>query len=211
MAVHMPRWRFTVDDYYRMAETGILTERDRVELVEGEVIRMSPIGSMHAACVKRAANILTPRLQGQAVVSVQDPVRLSDHSEPQTDIALLRPRDDFYAGSHPGPDDVLLILEVADTTLAYDRQVKVPVYARAGIPEVWLADLPGDAMESHREPSPDGYRIVQRYRRGERIAPQRFPDFSIGVEDLLGPPGIRSVASPASEEIPFKGGDSDGK
>lgn len=187
MAVEIPRWRFTVDEYYRMAEAGIFSERDRVELIEGEVVRMSPIGSRHASAVRRVDFLFGSRLAGRAIVSVQNPVRLSDTSEPEPDVALLLPRPDFYSESHPGPTDVLLIIEVADTTVQYDRRVKANLYARAGVPEYWLMDLPGDAIERHSEPSADGYRIVQRFHRGERIGVQALPDVELLVDDLLGP------------------------
>ncbi|MBI3973583.1 MAG: Uma2 family endonuclease [Chloroflexi bacterium] len=185
--IEMPRRRFTVDEYYRMAEAGILAEDDRVELIDGEIVHMSPISSRHAAGVKRVRRLFDRRLGDRVVVSVQDPVRLGSFAEPQPDIALLHPREDLYAEAHPGPENVLLIVEVADTSIQYDRQVKVPLYARAGVPEVWLADLTGDAVEAYREPSPDGYRVVRRLRRGERIAPQALPDLEIAVDELLGP------------------------
>jgi Uma2 family endonuclease len=133
MSVQIDRRVFSVDDYYRMVEVGLLKEDERVELIEGEVIRMSPIGSRHAACVARLTKLFS-RLAGDgAIVWVQNPVRLNDFSEPQPDVALLKPRADFYAGAHPAAADVLLIVEVSDTTIGYDRQVKVPLYARGGM------------------------------------------------------------------------------
>jgi Uma2 family endonuclease len=134
------RRRFTVDEYYCMAEAGILHEDDRVELIEGDIIAMAAIGNRHMSCVKRLNRLFNERLGRRVVVSVQDPIRLSRRTEPQPDVALLRPRDDFYAPGHPGPDDVLLVVEVVDTSLPYDRR-KLRLYARAGIPCVWLAIL----------------------------------------------------------------------
>jgi Uma2 family endonuclease len=125
-----------------MAEAGIFTEDDRVELIEGEVVAMSPIGPRHAACVRKLARLIRDRVSSTAaIVDVQDPIRLSEHSEPLPDISILRPRDDFYADGHPGPEDVLVLLEVADASVMYDRNTKLPLYARAGIAEVWLVDL----------------------------------------------------------------------
>ena len=180
------RRRFTVDEYYRMAEAGILHADDRVELIAGEIVQMSPIGSPHAACVDRFTRVFGLQLGDRVILRVQGPVRLSPDSEPEPDIALLRPRPDFYAAGHPGPADVYLIVEVADTTLRYDRDVKVPLYAAAGIPEVWIADLTGDAVRAFREPGPDAYRQAAVYRRGDALVPVAFPQLSIRVEEILG-------------------------
>ena len=186
MAVQVQRRLFTVDEYYQMAAAGILRPDDRVELLDGEIVRMSPIGSPHAAAVTRAQRWFDRRVGERAIVRVQNPVRLDNHSEPEPDIALLLPRADFYARSHPTPRDVLLIVEVADTSLELDRTVKVPLYARAGIPEVWLADLNGGGFDVYRGSSPEGYREHVRVERGQQVAPLSLPDLSVGVEDLLG-------------------------
>jgi Uma2 family endonuclease len=186
MAIELKRRRFTVDDYYRMAEVGILTEDDRVELLDGEIVEMSPIGSDHAGHVKRLTALFTSRLGARVVVGVQDPVRLSRHSEPQPDIALLRPRADFYARAHPLPADVLLLIEVADTSVETDRRIKMPLYARAGIGEVWLVDLTTERVEVYREPVDDGYRKIRTLARGQALGPLAFPDLALRVDDLLG-------------------------
>jgi Uma2 family endonuclease len=179
------RW-FTVDEYYRMAQAGILTENDRVELIEGEVIEMSPIGSRHAACVKRL-NTLLNRLAGeQMIVSVQDPIYIDEFSEPEPDVALLQFRKDFYVGSHPTASNVLLIIEVADTSVEYERKKKLPLYAQAGIPEVWLAILPEDRFEIHTQPLNGKYQSVIIVRRGESIKAQTIADLSIPVDEILG-------------------------
>lgn len=149
------RRRFTVQEYYQMAESGILTEDDRVELLEGEIIEMTPIGSRHAGHVKIATNLFKTRVPDNFVISVQDPIRLGDHSEPEPDVAILKPRDDFYASAHPGPDDVLLVVEVADTSLEYDRDRKIPLYARFGIPNVLLVNLRDETVEFYEAPRPD--------------------------------------------------------
>ncbi|MGH7545565.1 MAG: Uma2 family endonuclease, partial [Gemmatimonadota bacterium] len=108
------------------------------------------------------------------------------HWEPQPDVVLLKPRDDFYTGAHPRPEDVLLVVEVAETSLGYERRLKLPEYARVGVPEVWLLDLPGDGLEVLRGPAPQGYRDVRRLNRGARVAPQALPDVELSVDDLLG-------------------------
>jgi Uma2 family endonuclease len=186
MEVQLARRLFTVAEYHKMAEAGILSEDDRVELLEGEIVAMSPIGSRHAACVMRLTELLSERVVGRAHVNVQNPVRLGEHSEPQPDLALLRRRRDFYASSHPGPEDVLLVIEVAETSAAVDREVKVPLYARFGVPEVWLVDLAGDQVEVFREPSAEGYREVRVLRRGESLAPALLPDLLVPVDAVLG-------------------------
>jgi len=177
---------FTRDEYYAMAEAGILKPEDRVELIEGEIYRMTPIGNPHAGCVNRLVHRFSALTNAErAVLSPQNPVSLTDISEPQPDISLLRPRADFYGEAHPMPEDVLLLVEVADSSVGYDRYTKIPLYALCGIPEVWLVDLGKNVLEVHRSPSRDGYRNVQRFRRGDRIAPQAFPDFEIAVESIL--------------------------
>ena len=182
----MMRRLFTVQEYYRMAQAGILTEDDRVELNEGEIVAIAPIGSRHAACVRRSQEFFTLALGEVALVSVQSPVRLSEHTEPQPDLAILRRRPDFYAAGHPGPDDILLVIEVADTSVEYDRAVKLPLYARSGIPESWLVDLNQEVIEIYRDPSPSGYRTSWTVHRGERLSPLAIPDRELAVADLLG-------------------------
>lgn len=186
MAVQVKRRLFTVEEYHRLAQAGILGEDDRVELLEGEIVEMAPIGSRHAACVKRAAALFHEHLGKEVIVSVQDPIHLSSYSEPQPDLALLRPRPDFYASSHPGPGDVLLVVEVTETTASYDREVKTPIYARAGIPEVWLVDLERDRIEVFRQPSPQGYGEALALGRGQRLSPLLLPHISLSVDDILG-------------------------
>jgi Uma2 family endonuclease len=188
MAVRVSRRRFTVDEYHRMLEGGILAEDDRVELIEGEIVEMTPIGPRHAACVDRLNGLLTLRTAGRAIVRVQSPIQLGGHSEPQPDVTVLRPRTDFYAAGHPGPEDVLLLVEVVETSAEYDRQVKLPLYARSGIREVWVVDLAVGTIEAYREAAPDGYRQVRRFGRGETLSPEALPDAALGVDDILGPP-----------------------
>lgn len=182
----VPRRRFTVDEYYCMLEAGILHEDDRVELLDGEIIEMSPIGDRHFGCVLQSSTLFSMRLAGRALVSVQSPVRLSTRSEPEPDISLLRPRADFYRAGKPGPDDVLLIVEVSDTTLAFDRDTKVSFYAVAGIPEVWVVDLNGMRVLVYREPRDGVYRQTMVVERGGTLSPVAFPDLALRIEDLMG-------------------------
>ncbi len=186
MSVQVSRRRFTVDEYHRMLEAGILGEDDRVELINGEVVEMAPIGSRHAACVKRLNTLFALQVRDRAIVGIQDPIRLGEFSEPQPDITLLRPRPDYYAAGHPTSEDVLLVIEVAETSAEYDRQVKVPLYARAGIPEVWVVDLAGEAVEVYREPAGNSYRQMRRLGRGETVSPEALPNLALAVDDILG-------------------------
>ena len=185
MAVQILRRRFSIDDYHRMGQVGIFSEDDRVELMDGEIVVMTPIGSPHAGKVARFIRIFTQRLGDRAIVNAQNPVVLPPDSEPQPDLAILRPRPDFYERSHPGPGDVILLIEVSDTSLEYDRTAKLPLYARAGIPEVWIVDLAAETVEVYQQPSATGYRQVTLFTRGQSLAPQAFPDLQISVAEIF--------------------------
>ncbi|MFO7536845.1 MAG: Uma2 family endonuclease [Chloroflexota bacterium] len=177
---------FTVDEYYRMAQTGILSPSDRVELIQGEIVAMSPIGPRHASIVSRLIHLFQPRVGERAIVTAQSPVHLDTQSEPEPDLMLLHPRDDFYAGAHPRPSDVLLLIEVADSSLAYDRDVKSVLYAAVGIGEFWLIDLVAERIIVHRQPTADCFRQMRIFLPGEQIAPQAIPDLSLPVAEILG-------------------------
>jgi|KBSSwiStaDraftv2_1062776.scaffolds.fasta_scaffold110870_1 Uncharacterized protein conserved in cyanobacteria len=185
MPVDTAKRRFTADEYQRMGDAGIFPPGDRVELIDGEILTMSPIGSAHAAAVNRANRLLVLATDGRALVAVQNPIRLNPFSEPQPDLVLLRPRDDFYRSAHPGPADVLLVIEIAETTLRYDRDVKAPLYARNGIGEYWLVDLTGHTVTLHTAPDNNAYRDVATLARGQMLRPLQLPDCAITVDDLL--------------------------
>lgn len=170
-----------------MGAAGLFDEDARVELLDGEVMEMSPIGVSHAMCVKRLIRLFGRELGDAAVVSAQDPVVLDDRSEPLPDLALLRPPLERYAAGHPSPADVLLVVEVADTTLAYDRDRKAPYYGRAGVAETWIVDLNGEEVLALRRPSPDGYLVAERARRGQALAIGALPGVVVAVQDVLGP------------------------
>ena len=179
------RHRLDVDAYYRMAEAGILSDPHRVELIDGEIIDMAAIGSPHAAVTNRLARLFSRSLgDDAALVSVQSPLRLDAHSEPQPDVVLLRPRADFYRSGHPGAADVLLLIEVSDSSLAYDRTTKLPLYAKFGVPEVWIVDLAGAAIEVYREPR-DGAYASREGLTGGFLAPTLVGAPAIPVADLL--------------------------
>lgn len=185
MSATLTTRRFSVDEYYRMAEAGILEPGERVELIDGEIVRMAAIGSRHGATVKRLIRHLVPAVGDRGLVQAQDPVRLGEFSEPEPDIAILEAREDDYATGHPGPDDVILLIEVADTTAAYDREVKAPLYASAGIPEYWMVDLPADRVEVYRQPREGSYQEVSPHPRGEVLCPTTFPELDVPVDVML--------------------------
>jgi Uma2 family endonuclease len=187
MAVTARLRRFTLDEYHRMGETGILRPDDRVELIEGEIVEMSLIGSRHASTVSRVNQLFSVRLNTRAVVWVQNPLLVVRYqSEPEPDVTLLVPRSDFYAAGHPEPPDVRLLVEVADSSLRYDRRTKFPLYARSGVAEAWLIDLDASRLEIHRDPSEAGYGSIRIPRPGETFAPVTFPDLTLTLRDLLG-------------------------
>lgn len=178
--------KFTVKQYQKMAESGILTEDDRVELLRGEIIEMSPIGRRHAACVNQLVRLFTQLLGTRVIVSPQNPVELDDTSQPQPDIALLQTRADFYESGHPQSSDIFLLVEVADTTVEIDREIKIPLYAEDNIAEVWLIDLNAQCIEVYQQPTPTGYQSIQKFQRGQTLSIQAFPDLEIMVDEVLG-------------------------
>lgn len=188
MALQVARRLFTVDEYDQMVAAGILHEDDRVELIEGEILQTAPIGSCHAACVNRLTQFFVLRVAGQAIVHIQNPLHPNPRSEPEPDVTLLTPRADFYAAGHPAPQDVFLVVEVADSSVGFDRDTKIPLYGRAGIREAWLVDLTQDCIVVHRQPARTrrGYRDVQSYARGMSLSLLAFPDLSLLVEDIVG-------------------------
>ena len=179
------RRALTVAEYHRMAEVGILTECDRVELIEGALIAMSPIGSEHSGTVNALNRALVRAVGDRAIVAVQNPVQLDDLSEPEPDFALLKPRDDDYRRATPRPHEVLLIIEVADTSLAYDRAVKRSLYARHGIPEFWIVNLAAKQVEVCRSPTGEQYASVSHVGREAVLEPQLLPGATIPVSVLL--------------------------
>jgi len=187
MAVVLRRYRFTVDEYERLAQADVLTQCDRVELLDGEIVEMTPIGDHHASVVARLTSLFSKHLGDRAIVWVQNPIRLRVvRSMPQPDMVLARPRADFYAPGKPVPDDILLVIEVMDTSAETDRGVKLPLYARAGIAETWLLDLATDRVEVFRRPTGAGYTEARIFERNARVSPEAFPDLSFSVPDLLG-------------------------
>ncbi len=185
MFLEVKRKLFTVDEYHQMAEAGILTEDTPVELIQGEVVEMIPIGVRHAACVKRLNALFAYRLRRKAVVGVQDPIQLDNHNEPEPDISILHYQQDYYAEAAPTGDDVLLLIEVSDSTLGYDRTQKLPLYAAAGIVEVWIVNLVDNLVEVYRQPAGIGYQTFFRATKEKALTAVSFPNETFPVADLL--------------------------
>lgn len=186
MALQILRWQFTVADFARMVEAGILAEDDRVELIDGEVRAMSPIGPRHVAIVNRLNALISRQVADSAIVSVQNPLQLTDYTEPQPDIAVLRPRADFYASALPLPADVLLVVEVAETSLEYDREEKLPRYAQACIPEVWLIEVERQTVTQYTQPDGTRYGSEQPLERGQSIVAHAVSHLQLSVASIFG-------------------------
>ena len=184
MAVPNPKPLLTVEEFLEMAESGLFSEDARLELIEGELFEMAPIGKRHAGCVRRLIRLLTERLGTRAVVDIQNAAWINERSFFCPDALLLR--EGFLEDEYPTPQDVHLVIEVADSSLSYDRGLKMPVYASVGVPEAWLVAVEAGTVSVYRRPSPEGYREVREYRRGDEVSPEAFPDVSFAVDSILG-------------------------
>jgi Uma2 family endonuclease len=185
MTLELTRHTFTTADYDRMIAAGIFGEDDRLELIEGEIVEMSPISSRHAACAKRLNSLLGHSLGDAATIGIQDPVHIGERSEPQPDISVLRPSPNFYASAHPTADDIFLLIEVAESSVGIDRRVKVPLYGRHTVLEFWLVDVDDSLVTVYREPTPNGYASVRVARRGEALTMLAFPGKELAVDEIL--------------------------
>ncbi len=181
----LTRFKLSIEQYHRMGELGILGHDDRVELIDGALIRMAPIGSLHGGLVTRLTRLLVERAGGRAVVSPQNSVILSQFTEPQPDLAVLRWRADDYMRRTPNAADTLLVIEVADSSLRYDRDYKLRFYAQSGVPEVWIVDARGACLLRYREPAQEGYREAKTLGAGERIGCEALPELTIGIDELF--------------------------
>ncbi|XZN95382.1 MAG: Uma2 family endonuclease [Microcoleus sp.] len=195
MSLQLLRRLFTVKEYHLMSETGILSETDRVELIEGEIIQMAAIGTRHATAVRRLNRLFHRLPEDRVIVDVQNPVQLSERTEPQPDVVLLQFRDDDYGTAHPVPSEVLLLVEVSDSTVDNDRDVKIPIYARSLIQEVWLVNLIENCLEVYRQPTPNGYSLILKLYAGQEVAPIAFSDFTVSVDSIFGA-GDRTSSTP---------------
>ena len=176
--------KFNVNEYRKMAETGILTPEDRVELIGGEIIAMSPIGRKHAAAVNRLTNLFPQLLGNKVIVSVQNSIRLDNYSEPQPDIVLLKPSSDFYESKIPEAEDIYLLIEVADSTIKYDQEIKLPLYAESNINELWIVNLNNQTLEVYRQPQDKNY--LEQHKNVQSISPLAFPNITLTINDIFG-------------------------
>jgi Uma2 family endonuclease len=177
---------FTVEEYYLMYESGVFANGERVELIRGEIIKMAAVGRRHAACVDRCNDVFAYKLGKKVLIRIQNPLALDNTSEPEPDVLLLKRKADFYESGHPRPADVFLLVEVADSTINSDRELKIPIYAEDGITEVWLIDINSACIEVYRHPTAEGYQEFQKFYRGQNLSILAFPDLSITVDEILG-------------------------
>jgi len=180
--------RFTADEYWQMINAHVFDEDERLELIDGEIVQMSPIGDPHAACVLRLTMLLTRLFAEQVLVSVQNALRVGERYVPQPDLMLLRPRADFYATRTPTPAECLLVIEVSDSSADDDRRIKAPRYAAGRVAELWQVDLERDVVLVYREPLGEAYQAVRVYQRGETLTIAALGEPAIAVEAILGPP-----------------------
>ncbi len=185
VATKPARKKFTVEEYYKLGEIGIIGPDERTELIDGDIMLMAPMGSRHAACIPRLLKIFFKALGDHALITSQTPVRLNGQFEPEPDLSILKPREDCYRYQLPQPQDIYLLIQVSVTTVEYDRNEKSVLYSQAGIIELWIVDIPAELVEVYRNPSPNGYESVQQFRHGETISPLAFPDIVISVDEIL--------------------------
>jgi Uma2 family endonuclease len=186
MRMESARKLFTTDDVLKMAEAGLFGPEERIELIDGEILEMSPVGYRHIMCVNRATAFLTEAFGRRAIVSIQNALRLNIHNMPQPDVVVLKPREDFYGSGGASPADVLFLVEISDSTLRRDRNIKLPRFALSGIPEVWIEDLKHDLILVYRDPEGSQYRTQITFRRGDSISPLAFPKSIFQVHDFIG-------------------------
>ena len=177
--------KFSVEEYHQMINVGVLKEDDLIELIRGEILEMSPVGLRHASCVKKLNYLFAQKLGNKVIIGVQDPIKLNDYSEPQPDLVLLKPRKDFYASSHPTPDDIFLLIEVADSSIEYDRNIKLPLYAENKISEVWLIDLNQNLLEVHQNPQKNYYQNIQKLSSDNKVILNHPIPIEIDVSNLF--------------------------
>lgn len=181
----LQRHRLTVDEYHRMGDAGLLAPDARVELIEGEIIDMAPMKSRHATVVNQLVEVLVKAINGRAIVTCQTPLRLSDHSEPEPDLMLLKPREDRYRDATPTPADLMLVIEVSETTLPYDRNIKLPLYARHGVPELWIVDLVNNLVRFYRRPAGENYADITATETPGDTPVAALPGLTIDLRGVL--------------------------
>jgi Uma2 family endonuclease len=179
--------KYSLTDYHKMIEIGIIKGEDKVELIRGEIVKMSPVGLKHATCVKKLNQLFSQKLGTKVILGIQDPIKLNDNSEPQPDVVLLKPKADFYATEHPKPEDIFLLIEVADSSIEYDQQIKIPLYAENNITEMWLVNINENIIQVYQNPQGKLYKNITNYQINDQINITIFSDFNfdIQVKDIL--------------------------
>ena len=183
--VQLLRKKFTITEFEQMAETGIIKDEDRIELIEGELIEMGKIGKRHAACVDRLNDLFRDKFGKRVLVRSQNPIQLSDYSQPQPDLAILTRKSDYYETAHPTPDDIFLLVEVADTTIKFDQEIKIPLYAKHNILEVWLVNLNQEIVEVYYQSNINSYTTKKIFTKKQIISPISFPEIKINVSEIF--------------------------
>ena len=186
MSLSLITRKFTVEEYEKMTTQGIIKPDEKVELIRGEIIKMSPMGTRHAASIYRLTQLFYRKFGGLILLGVQNPIRLNNNSQPEPDLSLLIPRSDFYVAAHPCPQDIYLIIEISDSTLDYDRYTKIPLYAEANIKEVWIINLKEECLEVYRHPLEGSYQNIQKYSINKRVFVTSFPDIEFTIAEILG-------------------------
>ena len=183
--VTLPTKKFSLEEYHQMIHLGVFNENNSFELIKGEIFEMSPVGLRHASCVNKLNYLFAQNFSGQVIISVQNPIKLNNNSEPQPDIVLLKPREDFYASSHPTPDDIFLLIEVADSSIEYNRNIKLPLYAESKITEVWLIDLNNNLLEVYQNPQKNYYQNIQKLSSDNKVILNHPMAIEIDLNSLL--------------------------
>ncbi len=187
MTLAVQRRRFTVDDYYQMGKAGIFREDDRLELIDGEIVQMTPIGSLHVRCVIKLTRLFSPLIQQDYDLSVQNPIELDEFNQPQPDLVIIKQSDLDSIDQPVKPKDIFLLIEVGDTSVQYDKDIKIPLYAKAGIKEVWQIDLQSQTIITYQQPTSDGYQSVCTHQSNDLISPQSFPHLQFTVSQITNP------------------------
>ncbi|AFZ47419.1 protein of unknown function DUF820 [Cyanobacterium stanieri PCC 7202] len=181
----LPRKKFDLEEYHQIVASGVLRENYSIELINGEIFEMSPVGFRHAACVNKLNQLLNLQLGNKVIISVQNPIKLNNNSEPQPDLVLLKPRDDFYATQHPTPADIFLLIEVADSSIDYDRTFKIPIYAENKIQEVWLIDLNQNLLEVYQNPQTNYYQNITKLSSKDSLTLTQPEALTISLDQVL--------------------------
>ncbi|WP_069791675.1 Uma2 family endonuclease [Cyanobacterium sp. IPPAS B-1200] len=183
--LNLPRKKFAIEEYHQIITSGVLKEDYLIELINGEIFEISPVGFKHASCVKKINYLFAEKLGSKVIIGVQDPIKLNNNSEPQPDIVLLKPRKDFYANDHPTVEDIFLLIEVADSSIDYDRTFKIPIYAENKVREVWLVDLNQNLLEIYQNPQKNYYQNITKLSSEDSLTLSQPEPITIRLDRIL--------------------------